>query len=111
VAFAGCLLVGLAPWAAYERIVRQPRPPAEFDRLWLDFRDRYGLFWAQRLRDQFNRAAANAGWPAYLRWRGLRLRPGSALPAPAVQTEMLGALRALMKRFGPAGIAGPAPPG
>jgi hypothetical protein len=110
-AVAGCLLVGLAPWAAYERIVRRPRPVAEFDRLWLDFRDRFGLFWAQRLRDQFNRAAAHAGWPAYLRWRGLRLQPGARLPAPAVQAAMLDALRGLMKRFGPAGIAGPPPPG
>jgi hypothetical protein len=68
----------------------------------LDFRDRFGLVWAQRVREQFNRAAANAGWPVRLYWQGLHLSAGAPLPEPAVQAEVVAALRALLKRFGPA---------
>jgi hypothetical protein len=94
-------LLAVAPWAAYAQLRWRPRPAAEFDRLWLAFRDRFGVVWAQRLTEQFNRAAANAGWPVCLRWPGLRLTPGTALPPPAVQEEIVAALRALLKRFGP----------
>ena len=69
--------------------------------MWLDFRDRFGFVWGQRLRDQFNRAAANAGWPVYLRWRGLRLRAGTELPPDDLQTRIVDTLRAMLKRFGP----------
>lgn len=92
---------GLVLWSAFG-LVRSAAPaPAAFDRLWLDFRNRFGLVWGQRLREQFNNAARHAGWPVVLRWQGLRLTPGAALPAPAVQDELLTTLRALMKRFGP----------
>jgi hypothetical protein len=98
---AGGLLLALSPWAAYTPTRARPRPAAEFDRLWLGFRDRFGLVWGQRLREQFNRSAAHAGWPVVLRWTGLRLKPGAALPGPSVQEEILATLRALLKRFGP----------
>jgi hypothetical protein len=98
---AGGLLLALSPWAAYTAGRGRPRPAAEFDRLWLGFRDRFGLVWGQRLREQFNRSAAHAGWPVVLRWTGLRLKPGAALPRPDVQEEILATLRALLKRFGP----------
>lgn len=97
----GELLIGLAPWAACERLRRWPMSRSEFDLLWLDFRDRYGLVWSQRLREQFNASAAHARWPVILRWNGLRIIPPAPLPEPAVQQEMVGVLRALLKRFGP----------
>jgi hypothetical protein len=97
---AGGLLLALSPWAAYAPA--QCRPAAEFDRLWLGFRDRFGLVWGQRLREQFNRSAAHAGWPVVLRWTGLRVKPGASLPRPDVQDEIVATLRALLKRFGPA---------
>jgi hypothetical protein len=97
----GDLLLAVGPWAAYLQRHGRPPPAAEFDRLWLGFRDRFGLVWGQRLREQFNRAAANAGWAVVLRWSGLRLRAGAALPAPAVQEEIVATLQALLKRFGP----------
>ena len=97
----GWLCVALAPWLGY--LAWQARPPAasEFDRLWLDFRDRFGLVWGQRLREQFNRAAANAGWPVHLYWQGLRLVSGAAPPEEAIRAAVLAALRALLKRFLP----------
>jgi hypothetical protein len=98
----GGLLLALAPWASLLQLHRRHQPPAEFDRLWLGFRDRFGVVWGQRVREQFNRAAANAGWPVVLRWSGLRLTPGAALPTPALQEEIVAGLRAVLKRFGPA---------
>jgi hypothetical protein len=97
------LLLALVPWVAYARWRRRRPAATEFDRLWLDFRDRFGLVWGQRLRDQFNRAAANAGWPVHLRWRGLRLLSGASLPDAAMQAAIVAGLRALLTRFGPEG--------
>jgi len=90
-----CLLAA-SPWFAWVQIRTRAVPASEFDRLWLGFRDRYGLVWGQRVREQFNRAAVNAGWSVVLRWRGLRWQPG-AEPRGDAQTA---ALRALLKRFG-----------
>jgi hypothetical protein len=97
----GRLLLALGPWLGLALLTWTPQPAGEFDRLWVDFRDRFGLVWGQRLREQFNRAAANAGWPVVLRWRGLRLLPGTPPLGPATQEEIVAALRALLKRFGP----------
>jgi hypothetical protein len=91
-------LIGLAPWLAWIGIPEDRRPQRVFDRRWLAFRDRYGLVWGQRLREQFNRAAANAGWSATLGWRGLRT--GTEVN-DSEQPAMDDTLEALMKRFGP----------
>ncbi|HMC66658.1 MAG TPA: hypothetical protein VKI65_17115, partial [Gemmataceae bacterium] len=70
---AGDSLLSLAPWVGWAALCWRPPAATEFDRCWLDFRDRFGLIWAQRLREQFNRSAANAGWSVELRWSGLRI--------------------------------------
>ncbi len=80
--------------------IRQARADrSEFDAVWLDFRDRYGVLWGQRMREQFNRSAVNADWPVYLRWQGLRLHRGASLPDAMAQAEMVSVLRALLQRF------------
>jgi hypothetical protein len=99
---AGPVLVGLSPWLVYLQAAGWKGPPNEFDRLWLRFRNRFGLVWSQRLREQFNRAAANAGWPVVLRWQGLRRQPGTELPDREVQEQIVSGLRALLTRFEPA---------
>ena len=97
---AGWIALAFTPWIALASL-RAANPPApEFDRLWVDFRNRFGFVWAQRLREQFNRSAANAAWAVVLRWQGLRLLPGTLPPEPSVQAAMLATLRALLKRFG-----------
>lgn len=88
-----------APWAAYIGVSLRSISTSEFDDLWLGYRDRYGLVWGQRLREQFNSSAKHAGWQVVLRWGGLRLRPGSHAPDAARQEEMVRALQALMKKF------------
>jgi hypothetical protein len=92
-------LLALSPWIGYACLRRYRSSCSECDRLWLDFRDRFGLVWGQRLREQFNRSAAHAGWPVHLYWEGLRVDAGARMPIAEDQTMILGALRALMKRF------------
>ena len=68
-----CLaLLAAAPWLGLAAAARRRTPATAFDREWLGFRDRFGVVWALPARDQFNRAAANAGWGVVLDWRGLR---------------------------------------
>lgn len=90
-------LIVLVPWVALIGIRRVP-PASPFDPLWLDFRDRYGLVWGQRLREQFNHSAAHANWPVRLRWRGLQHIDKGAPPDLAPPTATL---LALMQRFVP----------
>jgi hypothetical protein len=87
----------LVPWVGLASWRRSRFGTNEFDHLWLYFRNRFGLIWGQRVREQFNRAAENAGWPVYLTWRGLR-RTGETTATP-VALEVLETLRALLKRF------------
>jgi hypothetical protein len=97
VELAGRCLLATAPWSGW-LACRRPGPATEFDALWRAYRDRFGLVWGLRAREQFNRAAANAGWAVCLHWGGLRpARQGVPEdPGPA-----LAALRAILKRFGP----------
>jgi hypothetical protein len=97
--FSRCLLA-LSPWFAWARLRAAARPQSLFDHLWLSFRDRYGLVWAQRVREQFNRAAANADWPVVLRWRGVRLVDRAERLDEDMRDAIVTALRALLKRFG-----------
>ncbi len=94
------LAFGLAPWAAWGSLHWRPAPASAGDAIWQDFRDRYGLAWAQLVREQFNRAAANAGLPVELGWGGLRAVP-NAPPADATHLDSSRSiLESLLKRFG-----------
>jgi hypothetical protein len=88
----GWLLLALVPWLGL--LLGRRGATTEFDALWLGFRDRFGFLWAQRLRDQFNRAAGNAGWPVSLGWGGLRRsEPGLD------EDKLLALLRSALRRF------------
>jgi hypothetical protein len=65
------LLLSVVPWLAWICLARRAADRSNFDRLWLNFRDRWGLVWSHRIREQFNHAAQNAGWPVKLAWHGL----------------------------------------
>jgi len=83
-----------APWLALWRWT--PVPTQELDRTWREFRDRWGVVWGQRVREQFNRAAVNAGWPVTLAWQGFIERGEVSAEA---RRAMHDALTALLKRF------------
>jgi hypothetical protein len=55
--------------------------------------------WGQRIREQFNRAAANAGWPVQLHWRGLRKVPRGAVVPAEDQVAIVQTLKEMLKRF------------
>jgi hypothetical protein len=97
----GWLALAFVPWLAFAALAGTPPAASEFDAIWIDYRNRFGFLWGQRLREQFNRSAANLGWPVILRWQGLRLVSGSTAPDAAAQATMVNTLHALMKRFGP----------
>ena len=101
----GWICLAFVPWLSYWCIRGESPDLSEFDRRWLSFRNRFGFLWAERLRDQFNRSAAHANWPVVLRWQGLRVQKGSALPPSEEKIEMVKTLVALMKRFGPETVA------
>jgi hypothetical protein len=98
-ALSGAFL-GVAVWSAWATIRFRPAPPSAVDQLWRDFRDAYGLFWAARLRDQFNRSAVHAGLGVELRWRGLTNVARAAPPDASQAAASLELLQALLKRFG-----------
>ena len=86
------LLAGASTWLALAIQVKT-RPPANaLDAIWLDFRDRFGLVWGQRVREQFNRSAAHAGWTIQLDWWGMR-------PVQPPGDDAVATLRAVLKRF------------
>jgi hypothetical protein len=88
------VLIGLAPWLA---LGCAPKADAgDFDGVWRAYRDRFGFVWAQRLRDQFQRAAENARWPVTLGWSGLRRSGTGEMPE---DERLLATLRALLTRF------------
>jgi hypothetical protein len=93
-AMAGTTLVALAPWLAWLGI-RSGDQGNEIDRLWRTYRDRMGFVWAQRMREQFNHAAAHAGWPVRLGWTGVQTIGDGQVDAG----EVLTTLRAVLKRF------------
>ena len=74
--------------------MRQCREVSTLDREWLSFRDRYGVVWSQRSREQFNRAVANVGWPITLSWHGFEAAPER--PSPPME-EVLALLCAVLK--------------
>lgn len=97
----GRVAVAAAPWGWLILLpFRRKRNRSVLDATWIGFRERFGVVWSQRLREQFNHAARHAGWPVVLMWRGLRAMPGNAGMDAARVREMEEALVALMKRFG-----------
>jgi hypothetical protein len=89
------LLLAAVPWIGWSCVWQPRRDRTEFDREWLSFRDRWGLMWSQRIREQFNRAAENAGWPITLAWRGLT----RATQTAADRDKQVETLRATLQRF------------
>lgn len=87
------------PWIAWLSLAGRGANKSEADRVWRDFRDRFGLVWSQRVREQFNHAAEHAGWPIALGWSGL-IETGSAITI-GDRAKIEATLRATMQRFLP----------
>ncbi len=79
------------------------RPPADqpWDRVWLDYRDQFGVLWSLRMMERVNAAASSYDWPVRLTWWGFhqsdgrRLEPSLEAIGPELDTTM----RNLFRRF------------
>ncbi len=67
-----------AAWAAHRAGWRAPQGCTRLERLWFWFRDLWGVVWALRILERFNRTAELKGWPIRLGWFGLERAPGAA---------------------------------
>jgi len=82
---------------------RQGRTNAEpLDRLWLEFRDLFGVFWALRLAERVNALASVTKSNVVLRWSGFQTTDGGkitdSLSREAIQLMRQG-LENLLRRF------------
>jgi hypothetical protein len=97
---AGPLALALGLWVADAASRRPASGRPGLERLWLWFRDGWGVVWALRVEERFNREAALLGWPIRLGWFGL-VDTGSDAETPS--SDMLEhaerTLKGLLKRF------------
>jgi hypothetical protein len=102
--FAGQESVGLVLLALGLAIVRPNRRPAAnpYDRLWRDFRDTFGLFWALRVQERVRAAGQTGQWPVQLVWSGfVENSTGQSVTNfdPATEPTLRATLRGLLRRF------------
>ncbi len=81
---------------------RQGHAHCAEDRLWLDFRDSFGMLWGMRVWERINLAIEMYQWEVLMTWRGVRKIDGSQfdkeLPSK-VGVGMRKTLRNLLRRF------------
>jgi hypothetical protein len=91
---------GLSAWFADWRASGTTNARNNLERSWFWFRDHWGVVWALRVQDRFNRSAELAHWPLRLTWFGLMPSSDSGnLAAPDVPAEADATLRSLIRRF------------
>jgi hypothetical protein len=96
---------------------RTPGGRTRLEQLWFWFRDLWGVVWAIRISDRFNRIAEGKGWPLRLSWFGLFPAEGeptveALAVAIADPPEAEATFRGLIRRFAEEGrldeVVGPA---
>jgi hypothetical protein len=85
--------IATAGWSA--RAI--PRATGRLEALWFWFRDHWGVVWALRVQERFNRSAEGQRWPIRMSWHGV-------IPAAGQETAVVpeGAdalLKTLIRRF------------
>jgi hypothetical protein len=92
-----------AGWAAHRAGRRSPEGRTRLERLWFWFRDLWGVVWALRILERFNRTSELKGWPMRLGWFGIEPAVGATAGASAVAPEdppeAEAAFRGLIRRF------------
>ena len=88
--------------AARSAARRAPAGRTRLERLWFWFRDLWGVVWAIRTQDQFNRISELRAWPVRLTWFGLVLAAKASPVEPitaADPPEAEATFRGLIRRF------------
>jgi hypothetical protein len=90
----------LSVWIARWRAGHGPPSHSSLERLWFWFRDAWGVVWALRIQERFNRTAELKHWSVRLSWFGL-ISTGdcSSEEAAGVPAEAIADFRALARRF------------
>ena len=87
-------------WTARFRAERAAAARTRLERLWFWFRDLWGVVWALRIQERFNRTAELKAWPVRLDWFGLEpVDRSSNASMPAACPEVEAAFRGLIRRF------------
>jgi hypothetical protein len=89
----------VAAWLAHEGGRQAPASGTRLERIWLWFRDFWGVVWALRMLERFNRTAELRGWAVRLGWFGLEPAAGSAITPLVDPPEAEAAFRGLIRRF------------
>jgi hypothetical protein len=92
--------LAVALWIAYRASKRGVRGRNGLEATWFWFRDHWGVVWALRVQERFNRSAESFGWPFRLGWFGLIAIAG-AQPASdePLASGAESTLRGLLRRF------------
>jgi hypothetical protein len=99
---AGLALASMALVVAWLVSRRTRMGTNAYDRLWLDFRDRFGLLWSLRVQERVNALAKQENWPLELAWRGFcDSKTGEPLAAidAAIEPTLRTSLKGLLRRF------------
>ncbi len=90
----------LSVWTARWRSDHGPAACVPFERLWFWFRDAWGVVWALRIQERFNRTAELKGWRVRLSWFGLaESGPAERDGKVIVPDEAIADFRSLVRRF------------
>jgi hypothetical protein len=91
--------IGLSVWIARWRADHGAADRLPLERLWFWFRDGWGVVWALRIQERFNRTAELKRWPVRLSWFGLIATGPTESSLVAVPSEASGDFRGLIRRF------------
>lgn len=77
---------------------------SRLESLWFWFRDHWGVVWALRIQERFNRVAESSRWPFRLTWYGLVpaepvLKPDEDTWSPEAAEAAEATLKGLLRRF------------
>ena len=96
----GATLCISAAFAIASRQMRRPLLVASpLDRLWLEFRDSFGIVWARRIQDRMNQTAQSENWPVRLQMHGFVSTLGDNCENPEPADRIEHAFRWQLRRF------------
>jgi len=78
---------------------RRSTSPEPVDRLWIDFRDSFGIVWAKRIQDRVNQRAVQENWPVRLEMHGLVWAQKDCDPLLKPTDRVEHTIRWLLRRF------------